>query len=155
MRTLASLLDMAEGSPADRARLARTQAEAISLLLEPEADDAAPSAAMVLAAVRASVLRLYDWCPDLREAEMIAMASALCLAGASADLSDIAGPGGPELCLADPPSWDEFIHRRARPTAEQEKIIRALLIKRDLLVLISRLETEAAGPLDAHDTTGT
>lgn len=141
--SLAGLLQVAEGSPSERARLADVQIETLDLVLSGRPDDMPLSPTLRLAAVRAAIDRLHVWCPQLREAEKVAARHALRLASAGLELGRLAGAVCPPEADADESSWDTFFSGRGWDAETQQKILDALSTKRQLLQLVAALEREA------------
>lgn len=143
--SLASLLLTADGSPAERARLADVQIEILDLLTGAPSEEAALSPTLRLASVRQAMAALHRWCPSLREAEKVAAENALCLASAALGLDRILGSveGGPDLSCDHSRSWDQFFFDGTLDSQDRKRLLQALDIKRDLLSLTAALEREA------------
>lgn len=145
---LSGLLMTADGTPAERARLAEVQIETLDVLLGGVGTpaDSVLSPTLRLAAVRQAMDALHVWCPLLREAEKVAAENALCLAAAALDLSRLLGGDGdgPDLACNHSRSWDAFCSAPNVGPGTQARIVKALSIKRDLLRLTAELERELA-----------
>lgn len=156
--SLAGLLQVAEGSPLERARLADVQVETLELLLGGRPQEAPLSPTLRLAAVRAAIDRLHVWCPQLREAEKVAARHALRLAYAGLELGGMASAmGSTDIECPSEGSWDTFMNGRGWDQETKERTLQALLIKRELLGQVALLEREAArhdDRLNQRDTGG-
>lgn len=141
--SLASLLLTADGSPAERARLADVQIETLDLLSGTVSQGTVLSPTLRLAAVRQAMVALHRWCPSLREAEKAAAEDALCLASASLDLTQIVSSvgGGPDFTCDHARSAHEVL--LGTKLDSPVKVLQALAIKRHLLSLTAALEREA------------